>query len=117
MKGVEKKIEDLQPRYSGLALTFLTRSWIPGATPTRWTGNNEWQTDVCDDDKLTFAQEPEANELLLAQVDNLCGKHSALVTKWNDGRESLLSAYAESMTGKKQFTRDSGQKARVTRRW
>jgi hypothetical protein len=41
MKGAEKKIEDLQPRYSGLAFAFLTRSWIPGATPTRWTGNNE----------------------------------------------------------------------------
>jgi len=24
MKGAEKKIEDLQPRYLGLALTFLT---------------------------------------------------------------------------------------------
>ena len=30
--------------------------------------------------KLTFTQEPEANELLLAQVGDLCGKHSALVT-------------------------------------
>lgn len=31
--------------------------------------------------KLTFTQEPETNELLLAQVGDLCGKHSALVTK------------------------------------
>jgi len=69
---------------------------------------------VRDDDKLTFAQKPEANELLLGQVDNLCGKHSALVTKWNDGRDSLLSAYAGFMMGKKQFTRDSGQKAQVS---
>jgi hypothetical protein len=39
---------------------------------------------------LTFAQEPEGNELGVAQVDNLCGKRSALVTKGNDGRHSLL---------------------------
>jgi hypothetical protein len=35
MKGAEEKIEDLQPRFSGLAFTFLMRSWIPGATPTK----------------------------------------------------------------------------------
>jgi len=39
---------------------------------------------------LTFAQEPEGNELGVAQVDDLCGKRSALVTKGNDGRHSLL---------------------------
>ncbi len=39
---------------------------------------------------LTFAQEPEGNELGVAQVDNLCGKCSALVMNGNDGRHSLL---------------------------
>jgi len=39
---------------------------------------------------LTFAQEPEGNELGVAQVDDLCGKRSALVTKGNNGRHSLL---------------------------
>jgi hypothetical protein len=37
---------------------------------------------------FTFAQEPEGNELGVAQVDDLCGKSSALVTKGNDGRHS-----------------------------
>ena len=39
---------------------------------------------------LTFAQEPEGNELGVAQVDDLCGKYSALITKGNDGCHSLL---------------------------
>ena len=39
---------------------------------------------------LTVANEPELNELLITQVDDLCGKHSALLTKGNDGRHSLL---------------------------
>jgi hypothetical protein len=39
---------------------------------------------------LTFAQEPKGNELGIAQVDNICGKRSALVTKGSDGRHSLL---------------------------
>lgn len=30
---------------------------------------------------LTFAQEPEDNELSVAQLDDLCGKCSVLVTK------------------------------------
>jgi len=64
--------------------------------------------------KLTFAQEPESNELLLAQVGDLCGKHSALITKRNEGRHSLLFAYSGSMMGKKQFTRGSSQKAQVS---
>ena len=38
--------------------------------------------------RLTFAQEPEGNELLVAQVDDICGKRSAWVTKRNDGRHS-----------------------------
>jgi hypothetical protein len=46
---------------------------------------------------LTFAHEPEGNELGVAQVDDLCGKHSALVTKVNDGRHSLLFRYAGSI--------------------
>ena len=50
MKGAEKKIEDLQPRYLGLSFAFLMRSWIPGATPTRWMGNNEWGMDMCNDE-------------------------------------------------------------------
>ena len=40
---------------------------------------------------LTFAQEPEGNELIITQVNNLCEKRSALVTKGNDERHSLLS--------------------------
>jgi len=40
---------------------------------------------------LTFAQEPEGNELGVTQVDDLCGKRSALVTRGNDRRHSLLS--------------------------
>lgn len=39
---------------------------------------------------LTFSQEPERNELGVAQVDDLCGKRSALVTRGNDGCHSLL---------------------------
>ena len=39
---------------------------------------------------LTFAHELEGNEFGVAQVDDLCGKHSALVTKGDDGRHSLL---------------------------
>jgi hypothetical protein len=50
--------------------------------------------------RLTFAQEPEVNELLVAQVDDLCGKRSAFVTKRNDGRHSLLGRYAGSMAAK-----------------
>lgn len=40
--------------------------------------------------QLTFAQELEGIELFVAQVDDLCGKRSALVTKRNDGRHLLL---------------------------
>ena len=40
--------------------------------------------------RLTFAQEPEGNELLVAQVDDICGKRSAIVTKRSDGRHSLF---------------------------
>ena len=39
---------------------------------------------------LTVAIEPELDELLVTQVDNLCRKHSALVPKGNDRRHSLL---------------------------
>ena len=39
---------------------------------------------------LTFAHGPEGNELDVAQVDGLYGKHSALVTKGNDEQHSLL---------------------------
>jgi hypothetical protein len=40
--------------------------------------------------QLTLAQELEGSELFVAQVDDLCGKRSALVTKRNDGRHLLL---------------------------
>ena len=40
--------------------------------------------------QLTFAQEPEGNELFIAQIDDLCGKRSALIMKRNDGHHSLL---------------------------
>ena len=40
--------------------------------------------------ELTLAQESEGNELGVAQVDDPCGKRSALVTKRNDGRHLLL---------------------------
>ena len=39
---------------------------------------------------LTFAQEPKGSELGVAQLDDLCRKRSALVTKGNDGRHSLF---------------------------
>lgn len=39
---------------------------------------------------LTFALKAKANKLFVAQVDDLCGKRSALVTKRNDGGDSLL---------------------------
>lgn len=39
---------------------------------------------------LTFAQEPEGSELDVAQVDDFCGKRSALVTKDNDGHHTLF---------------------------
>ena len=40
--------------------------------------------------QLTVPWEPKGNELLLAQVDDICEKRSALVTKSlrNDGRHS-----------------------------
>ena len=41
--------------------------------------------------QLTFAQEPEGNELFIAQIDDLCGKRSALIMKRNDGHHSLFS--------------------------
>ena len=47
--------------------------------------------------ELTFAPESEGNELGVAQVDDLCGKPSVLVTQENDGRHSLLFTYAGSM--------------------
>lgn len=64
--------------------------------------------------KLTFTQEPEANELLLTQVDDLCRKHSALVMKWNNGHHSLLFAYAGSMVGESWFTIGGSKKAQVS---
>ena len=40
---------------------------------------------------FTFAQEPEGNELVVAQVDDLCGfKRLALVTKEEYKRRCLL---------------------------
>ena len=46
------------------------------------------EMDVCNDEEAHFAQEPEGNEL--GGRSDLCGKSSALVTKGNDGRHSLL---------------------------
>lgn len=44
--------------------------------------------------RLTLAEESEGLELFLAQVEDLCGKRSALVTKRNDGQHhSLLFLY------------------------
>jgi hypothetical protein len=40
--------------------------------------------------QLTFTKEPEGDELLITEVDDLCGKRSAPVTKTSDGRHSLL---------------------------
>ena len=40
---------------------------------------------------LTFAQEPEGNELGVTQVDDPCGKRSALITNGKDTRHLLLS--------------------------
>ena len=40
--------------------------------------------------QLTVPYEPKGNELFLAQVDDICGKRSALVTKRNDGHHSLF---------------------------
>ena len=50
--------------------------------------------------RLTFAEKTELNKLLLADVGELCGKQSALVTKTNDGRYSLLLAYSGSIVKK-----------------
>ena len=38
-----------------------------------------------DEGALTFTQEPEGNELSVAQVDDVCGKSSALVMKGTTG--------------------------------
>jgi hypothetical protein len=43
---------------------------------------------------LTFAREPEGNELGVAQVDDLCGKHSALVTK---GRTDATHSWSDKL--------------------
>ena len=51
--------------------------------------------------ELTFAPESEGNELGVAQVDDICGKPSVLVTQGNDGRNSLLFTYAGSMAEEK----------------
>ena len=40
--------------------------------------------------QLTWAQEREGSGLFFSQVDDLCGKYSALVTKRNDGLHLLL---------------------------
>lgn len=39
---------------------------------------------------LTWAQETEVNELDVTQVNNLCGRGSALVTKGSDGGATLV---------------------------
>ena len=41
--------------------------------------------------RLTFPKKPKVTELLFGQVDDICGRHSALVTKRNDGHHSLFS--------------------------
>ena len=66
--------------------------------------------------RLTFALEPEGNELFDTQVDDLCGRRVALVTKRNDGRHSLLFIYAGSIVAKKkkQFTRGGSKKVQVS---
>ena len=46
-----------------------------------------------------------SNELLLAHVDDICGKRSALVTKSNDGHHSLFSISNEFMLAKKVHER------------
>ena len=39
---------------------------------------------------LTFTQKSEGNKLIITQFNNLCEKHSALVTKGNNEHHSLL---------------------------
>ena len=46
---------------------------------------------------LTFAQEPEGNELGIAQVDDLCGKRSALVTNGKLGTTGTTHSCADKL--------------------
>ena len=46
---------------------------------------------------LTFAQEPEGNELGIAQVDDLCGKRSALVTSGKLGTTGTTHSCADKL--------------------
>jgi hypothetical protein len=93
------------------------RTWIPGGTPIPGTDkNSEWRDGRCVTTKrLTFAEESELDKLLLTHVGELCGKQSALVTKSNDGRHSLLFAYLGSIMRVKAVR--SQKRKRVTRRW
>jgi len=52
--------------------------------------------------RLTVAQVAQAGELFGGQVDNLCRKHSVLVTRRKDGRHSLVfgSIVAKSVDDK-----------------
>ena len=71
--------------------------------------------DVCNDGGgLTFAQEPEGNELGVAQVDDLCGK---MLSTRNEGeRRGPLTLVEISWIhgGRKRFTRGGGKKAQVS---
>ena len=69
--------------------------------------------------RLTWTQHAESSELFFAHVDDLCRIRSALVTKRNDGRHSLLSMSMSMMVEsvQKSQTRLAVRKGRkVTRR-
>ena len=63
----------------------------------------------------TVAHEPEGSELCIGQVDNLCDKQSALVTKGERRIQLTLVAIARIHCGRKRFTRGgSKEKAKVS---
>lgn len=55
--------------------------------------------------RLTWSQEPEGSELLVAHVDDSCEERSALITEKNNGDHSLLFR-AGSMAVKRTGSRE-----------
>lgn len=79
----EPRWERLSAEVSGVGLHFLDETFD--------TRGNVYKMDVRVMTKgLTWAQEAEVNELDVTQVNNLCGRGSALVTKGSDDGTTLV---------------------------
>ena len=58
----------------------------------------------------TVAHEPEGSELCIGQVDNLCDKQSALITKGERRTQLTLVAIVWIHCGRNRFTRGGSKK-------